>query len=560
MHGEFYDSYYSQYTSAHFYNNPDPPATHVLVDFGTNGSALRNTYQNSSKIMETYLTWNRTLGDHSFNAVLGYSWQNNIYGDGFQATTTNFPIDNIGYNNLALSNYRAINGYTVNFGPDGIYQETRLISDFARLNYSYKEKYMMQASVRRDGSSVFGANNKWGYFPSLGVAWRIGQEGFMHNQNIFDDLKLRASYGVTGNTTGFNAYSAQFISGSLGTYYYNGVQTAAYGPIQAANPNLKWEKTTTTNLGLDFVILKNSVSGSVEWYNKKTDGMIWSYSVDPMVVPQGSIVANGGSMSNKGIEISLEATPVKNNSFSWTTNLNLAHNINKIVSLTNPLFIGGDSIGKTQPDGGGQTGSTLQILKSGKPLGQFFTLQYAGKDTGMVSQYVDHHGNLTRSPLIGTDYHYAGSPQPKLLMGWTNTFRYKNFDLNIFIRGVFGNKIFNATRADLFRPSTATSANILVDAAGESTKDFNAYKYSTRFIEDGSYLRLDNATLGYNFKNISRYVKAFRIYVSVNNLFVITKYTGVDPEVNQGGIAPGVDSNNYYPKTRTILFGANVSF
>jgi len=560
LHGESYAGYYTQYNSANFYNNPDPPLVHSLLNFGTNGSALRNTYQTTRKVLETFFTWNKEFGDHSLNAVLGYSWQGNVSGDGFQTSSTNFPVDNIGYNNFALSNPYAISGYRINFGPDGIYQETRLISDFARLNYNYKNKYLVQGSIRRDGSSVFGENNQWGYFPAAGLAWRIDQEKFMQNQNLFSDLKFRASYGVTGNSSGFNAYTAQFISGSLGTYYYNGVQTAAYGPTQAANPNLQWEKTATTNLGLDFTVLKGKVSGTLEWYNKETTGMIYSYRVNPVLVPAGSIIANGGSMSNKGVEISLNATPVQAGKFSWTTGLNLAHNSNRINSLTNPLFVGGDSVRITQPEGGGQTGSTLQILKAGMPLGQFFTLEYAGKNDKGVSQYLNRIGALTTTPVIGADYKYLGSPQPKLLVGWTNTLRYGNLDLNVFFRGVFGNKIFNATRADLFRPSTAQFTNILVDVADEKATDVNSFKYSSRFIEDGSYVRLDNATLGYTLKNLNQYLRTVRVYASVNNAFVITNYKGIDPEVNQGGLAPGVDSNNFYPKTRTFLLGVNVSF
>lgn len=561
LNSQSYASYYTQYNSANFYNNPDPPAVHSLMNFGVNGSALRNTYQDTRKVLETFLSYNKTLDKHYINAVLGYSWQGNTLGDGFQVTSTNFPVDNIGYGNFALSNPYAITGYRINFGADGVFQENKLISDFARLNYSYGDKYLFQGSIRRDGSSVFGKNNQWGYFPSVGIAWRINEEGFMKKQTIFNDLKLRASYGVTGNATGFNAYTAQFISGLLGTYYYNGVQTAAYGPTQAANPDLRWEKTSTANLGLDFTILKGLLSGSLEVYDKQTTGMIYSYSVNPILVPVGRIVANGGTMSNKGVELSLTATPIKNkNGITWTTNLNLAHNKNEIVSLTNPLFAGGDSIRITQPEGSGQTGSTLQILKAGRPLGQFFSFEYAGKNENGVSQYYNSTGGLTTTPVIGKDYRYLGSPQPKILVGWSNTVTYKNFDLNFFFRGVFGNKIFNATRADLFRPSTAQFVNILKDAENESTKDVNSFKYSSRFIESGSYVRLDNATLGYNFKKISNYIRNLRVYTSINNAFVITKYTGIDPEINQGGLAPGVESGNYYPKTRTVLFGVNVSF
>jgi len=559
-----YGAYYNKYFTDHYtnmYDNPDPGlGAHTQQTFGTNGQAVRSSFQNTSKLLETYLTWDRKFGNHSINAVLGYSWQNFVNGDGFQASTSNFPVDNIAYRNFALSNPYAVSSYRIDFGPNGVYQETRLISDFARLNYNFKDKYLLQGSIRRDGSSVFGTDHQWGYFPSVGAAWRISNEAFMDKQQIFTSLKLRASYGVTGNATGFNAYTARLISGSVGTYYYNGVLGAAYGPTQADNPDLRWEKTATTNIGVDFAILKGKLSGTLEWYNKNTTGMIYPYRVDPLLVPAGTITANGGSMNNRGIELGLSATPVQSKNFSWTSNLNLAHNTNKITSLKNPLFTGGDSLAVSFPEGGGQSGSSLQLLKSGKPLGQFFTLEYAGKNQDGVSQYVGGDGKLTTSPSIGRDYHYMGSAQPKLLAGWSNSFRYKDFDLNIFIRGVFGNKIFNATRADLFRPTTAQYANILVDAGNESIADVNAYRYSSRFIESGSYVRFDNATLGYNIKNPGRYIKNIRLYTSVNNLFVITKFKGVDPEVNQGGIAPGVDYNNFYPKTRTFLFGLNAAF
>lgn len=227
-HGEFYDSYYSQYNSANFYNNPDPPLTKSLVNFGVNGSALRNYYENTNNIIESFLNWDKEFGKHKLKAVLGYSWQENILGDGFQATTTNFPVDNVGYNNLALSNYTSVSGYVVNFGDSQAYQKTRLISEFARVNYNYNDKYLLQGTIRRDGGSVFGTNNRWGYFPSVGGAWRIDKENFMQNQEVISDLKLRASYGLTGNSSGFNAYTAQFISGSAGTFYYNGQQIGAY--------------------------------------------------------------------------------------------------------------------------------------------------------------------------------------------------------------------------------------------------------------------------------------------------------------------------------------------
>jgi TonB-dependent starch-binding outer membrane protein SusC len=566
LHGEFYSSYYGKYPTSNFYNNPDPGIgiAHTLIGtlFGTNGSALRSTYQNTFKTVESFLTWNRKFGDHSVNAVAGYSWQENTYGEGFQTSSTNFPADNIKYNNLVLGNPYAVASYRINLGSDLTYGQVRLISDFGRLNYGFKDKYLLQASIRRDGSSVFGTNNEWGYFPAVGVSWRISQENFMNNQSIFNDLKLRFSYGVTGNSGGIGAYTSKLIYGITGTYYSNGVQAAAYGPVQGSNPDLRWEKTATTNLGLDFTILKGKLSGSVDVYEKKTTDMLFNYAVSPSLVPGGRIWANGGSISNKGIELSLNATPVSSGRFSWTSSLNLAHNKNLITSLKGP-FASGDSVRYSDPEGPGQTNATLQLLKVGYPVGQFFTLKYAGKDDNGVSQFYKRDGSKTTgatTPGIGTDYFYLGDAQPKLLMGWSNSFRYGNFDLNIFFRGVFGNKIFNATRADLSYVVASTANNILESAASDKANDNKNSFYSDRYIESGTYVRLDNATLAYTFTGPVKGINSLRIYTSVNNLFTITKYKGIDPEISQGGIAPGIDYNNFYPKTRTILFGVNVSF
>jgi TonB-linked SusC/RagA family outer membrane protein len=559
-----YGSYYNSYFTEHYNNvrnTPDPPGNPVFVVLkGRNGQAVRNSYKNTNKILETYLTWDKEFGNHALNVVLGYSWQENINGDGFQASSANFPVDNVSYNNLGLGNPYAISDFRVDFGPD-LYEEVRFVSDFARFNYNYNDRYLLQASIRRDGSSVFGVNEQWGYFPSVGAAWRISQESFLQQSTLFDDLKLRVSYGVAGNSLGFTPYTTKLIYGSQGTYYYQGVFESAIGAIQNENPDLRWEKTATTNIGLDFSILKARVSGTLEVYDKRTTDLIFNYDVDKGQYPaqNGVLTANVGEMSNKGVEFTLNVAAVDKTDFSWNSTLNLAHNKNKIVSLSDEKFQR-DTIFMVSPDGGGQSGETVQVLMEGQPIGQFYTYQYAGKDETGLSQYLATDGSLTTSPKSQTDYRLVGSPQPKLLLGWNNSFRYKNFDLNVFFRGVFGNKIMNVTGADLNRASTVEYNNLPVSAASESVADANSHRYSSRYVESGNYLRLDNATLGYNFRNLGQDLKRLRLYVSVNNLFVITNYTGIDPEINQGGIAPGVDARNFYPKTRTFLIGVNASF
>lgn len=562
-HGEFYSSYFGKYPTSNFYNNPDPGIgiAHTLIGglFGTNGSALRSNYENTTKTLETFLTWDKKIGDHSINAVLGYTYQDNVYGDGFQTSSTNFPSDYIGFSNLSLGNPYAISSYRINLGNDLTYGRILMISDFFRLNYNYKNKYLFQGSIRRDGSSVFGKNNQWGYFPSIGLAWRVSEEGFMKGQSVISDLKIRASYGVTGNSSGIGAYTGQLIYGISGTYYNNGVQAAAYAPIQGSNPDLKWERTATKNIGVDFGFLNNKITGSVDVYDKNTTDMLFKYNVSASLVPGGAIWANGGSINNKGIEVSLSASPVTGKNFSWSSTINAAYNKNKITSLKGP-YSSGDSVRYSDPEGPGQTNATLQILKVGYPLGQFFSLKYAGKDASGNSLFYKRDGSTTTTPSIGTDYFYLGSAQPKVLMGWSNTFKYKELELNVFIRGTFGNKIFNATRADLSYTAGATVNNILNSAADDKITDTRNSFYSDRYIENGSYVRLDNATLGYNFRNPIKSVSNIRVYVSTNNLFTITGYKGIDPEINQGGVAPGVDYNNFYPRTRTFLLGLNASF
>jgi len=564
LHGEFYSSYFSKYPTSNFYNNPDPGVgiAHTLIGslFGSNGSALRSDYENTAKILETFLSWNKTFGDHSITAVLGYSNQDNINGDGLTSSSTNFPTDNLGFQNLALGNPYAISGYRINVGADKTYGEILLVSDFFRLNYSYKDKYLLQGSIRRDGSSVFGANNSWGNFPSVGVAWRISEENFMKKQSLISDLKLRASYGQTGNSAGIGPYTGQLLYGTAGTYYNNGVQAGAYGPIQGQNPDLKWETTASTNIGLDFGILHGKISGSVDWYNKNTSGMLFGVNASPSIVPGGFIYMNGGSINNKGVEIVLNANVISKSDFNWSTALNFAFNKNVITGLQNSY---GNSDGTlySDPEGAGQTNATLQILKVGQPLGEFYSLKYAGKDASGNSLFYKGDGTgTTTAPAIRTDYFYLGSPQPSMLMGWNNTFNYKRFDLGFFFRGSFGGKIMDATRADLSNVSAATINNIVNSASGDKTTDIKNSYYSDRYLESGSYIRLDNATLGYTIKNPFPNVSNVRFYFTANNIFTLTGYKGIDPEINQGGVSPGIDYNNFYPKTRTLLVGFNVSF
>jgi iron complex outermembrane receptor protein len=562
LHGEYYNSYYSQnYSTGSFYTNGDPGGGRSLRNFYSNGLAYRGYYQSSSKTLESYLTWAKKLGYHNFKAVAGYSWQKNTNNDGLQSSQTNFVNDYTGYNNLGLGNYQTVNGFAVDYGG-AVYEETNFISDFFRLNYDFKEKILFQASVRRDGSSVFGKNKEWGYFPAASIAWRISEEDFIKNISFINDLKLRLSYGETGNAFGLGAYNAQRLYNKSGTYYNNGVFAASFRSSQGSNPDLQWEVTATKNLGIDYGFLKGKITGSIDLYEKTTTNMVFPYSVAQSIDPSGFLWLNVGKIRNRGIELSVNVNAVNTQNFSWNSGFNLASNKNVILDLKGPQQYGvnADSTYYTQIDGPGTTGSRLQILAVGGPLGQFYSFDYAGKDASGNSLFYKKDKTQTANPSNISDYHALGSPHAKLMFGWNNNFRYKNFDLNFFVRGVFGNKIFNATRADLSYVVTAGQTNISPYAVDDKRTDARNNNFSSRYVEDGSYLRFDNATLGYRLNIKNEYISMLRFYVTGNNLFVITKYKGIDPEINQGGASLGVDYNSFYPKTRTILFGVSVGF
>ncbi|QEL03857.1 SusC/RagA family TonB-linked outer membrane protein [Olivibacter sp. LS-1] len=518
-----------------------------------NGRVIRNTVSNTKKILESFFNYNRSFGEHGVKLLAGYSWQEDRLGDGFQTTNQGFVTDGLSYNNPGLGDSNEI---PVDYGTKRI-QTLRLISFYGRANYQYKGRYLLQASLRRDGSSAFGENNKWGLFPAVSLGWLIDQEAFMQALPVISSLKLRAGYGVSGNSQGFNVFTSRFLYAGTGRFYYNGRFVNAIGPFQNENPDLKWERTATLNIGLDFGLFNNKLSGSVDVYDKRTSDLLWTYPVSATQYFVPELTANAGEMSNKGIELALQATPVNRNGFSWTTAINLAHNRNKMTSLSNDNFEL-PLIQTAYLGGRGQSGNASQRVQEGYALGSIYTWRYAGKNAEGVSQFYDKDGNLTTAPT-SNDFYYIGNAQPKLIYGWNNTFKYKSFDLNFFLRGVTGNKIINATLADMNAPNNATQTNIPQFTLDEQEpiNDNNAYLLSDRFVESGSYLRLDNATLGYNFKKDKSMI---RIYVGANNLFVITNYRGIDPEISMGGIEPGIDNRNYYPKTRSFMLGLNVNF
>ncbi len=522
---------------------------------GLNGYAFRSAYESEIKTIETFATFNKKYGRHDLKLMLGYSWYESKSGNGFGVNSTNFVSDETSYYNLALgSNY---DGFMPGYSSTSM-STLRMISFYSRLNYAFKDKYLLQATIRRDGSSAFGENNRWGYFPSFSAGWRIQEEPFMKNQQIFDNLKLRAGYGISGNSLGFDPLISKLRYGTTGKFYYDGEYINGIGPTQNPNPDLKWEQTAMLNLGLDFSVLDGRLSGTVEYYDKITKDLIWTYTVSTSEYYVNNLIANVGEMENKGLEISVSAIPVKTPKFSWNTSFNISFNDNNINSLSNDEFEL-DYVYMLSIGDHGQSGNKAQIIEEGRPLGQFYLWKYAGKNKDGVSQFYTADGELTTTPS-GNDHFYTGNAQPKATGGWYNTLTCKNFTLDFLFRGVTGNKILNATLANLNYPAEATHYNMHKMTLDESVDDTGAHYVSDRYLEKGDYIRLDNVTLAYTFKLPASFIKNLKIYSTVNNAFVITKYKGTDPEVYMGGNTPGVDNDDYYPKTRSFIFGVNVEF
>ena len=529
-----------------------------------NGQATRNTYFGREQTFETYLNYDFKVGKSKWGLMGGYSWEEKKNNDGFGLSVEGYYNDDLGWYNMSYA--QTILGVQ-NSVQSGYLEKVRNISFYGRVNYSFDSRYMLQATIRRDGSSVFGKNNRWGTFPSVSAAWNITEEKFMQNQHIFDNLKLRAGYGISGNAMGFDVYSSYNTYGASGTFVYDGKTYRTYGATKNANPDLKWESTGMLNIGLDFAFLKGRLNGTVEVYHKKTKDLIWSYPVSTTQYIYGWMDANVGEMTNKGIEFTLNAVPVRTKNFMWSTTLNLSHNKNTVDKMQNETF---HTTNLTQGDpmvaGVSDDGWTQRIME-GEPIGTFYTYQYAGIVNGRSEYYVlDENGNrtgkTTNNPSL-KDRSITGCAQPKLNAGWNNTLTYKNWSLNAFITGVFGNDVYNSARAHYTAAQMFSDGkNVLKEFLSNPVGDASGSLPSDRYIEKGSYVRLQTLSLSYTFRNcFNDWIQDLTLYGTANNLFTITNYKGLDPEVNMGGIDPGIDYRwSRYPHTRTFMVGVKINF
>jgi TonB-dependent starch-binding outer membrane protein SusC len=528
---------------------------------GLNGYASKNDYQSTDQLMELTGEYSKVINLNKFTALAGYSYQDNI-SENSRMSNYDFPVGNYSYiDNIGIGNALKI-GQGTQYSHK---QESNLIGFFGRVTYNYDEKYLLMASLRREAASqLIGTKQPWGNFPSVSIGWRVNEEKFMKKFDFLDNLKVRAGYGVTGTSP-----DALFLAiprlGYSGSFLINGQWQPSIVPISNPNPYLKWEQKKETNIGLDFSILKGKISGNVDFYNRRTEGLLFDYQVPSPPNLFRTTTANVGVMQNKGLEALVTVIPVQKNKFTWTSGMTFSTNRNKLLSLENDLYRTTNPFfdeGRTPTP----IGDISHRIEVGQPIGNFWGFKVIDVTEDGHWVYEDGNGKpITTIPDPANDRKVIGNGLPKYYAGWNNTFQYGNFDLNITMRGAFGFQIINSQRMLFENPgfqgyNQMNSAYDKVFGKTVLNTDVNV-EFNSYYIENGNYWKVDNATLGYNFKLSGvKHIKSARLYVSTLNTFTFTKYKGMDPEVNQLGLIPGYDDREKYPTTRIYTLGMNISF
>jgi TonB-dependent starch-binding outer membrane protein SusC len=521
------------------------------------GSTERYTYQNSN-----VLTFHKTYGKHSLTGTALMEATSNKYYN-FTATGSGLASLSNGYYNLGLNASQGISSG---------YSNWSLLSYMGRVAYSFNDKYLVTATVRRDGSSKFQGNNKWSNFPSFSFGWKLSNEKFIEDLGIFSNLKLRAGWGVTGNQA-VDPYSTLGLLNPVIYSYGTTTTSPGYTLGNPANPDVKWETSKQTNVGLDASVLGNRLNISVDYYNKNTSDLLLNTRI-ANYDGGGTYLKNIGKMNNKGWEIVIDGTPYKTNDFTWSASFNASFNQNKVISL------GADSmLERPVLVGAGLITNSIQVVKPGQPLGAFYLIPWEGvyqTDKGNYkagdAMYRDVNGNNS----IGfEDRVISGSATPKMQWGFNNSVAYKNLELNVFIQGSHGNKIFNATYAAAAVPTSDVKFITLADAANYWTPSNTSSSFanpasknkswveSTQFLQDGSYVRLKNVSLSYELNQKWLKLATAKIFISAQNLATITKYKGYDPEATSTLANSDQDAGldvGAYPSPKTITVGLQVKF
>jgi len=523
------------------------------------GYAEKSTSESNEDLLELTANYITSYGRHNINLLGGYTYNYQV-NEGFNASNYNFPSDLYSYNNLSIGTARTSGLASMSSSKSS----SKLVSYFARANYNYDERYLLMASIRYEGSTKFGEDNKWGAFPSISAGWNIIKESFMENIPVISALKVRGGMGVTG-TVPSNSYQSLSRLTYGSKILFNGSWISVINPSSNNNPGLGWERKEEINLGIELGVLDNRIFGMIDLYKRTTKDLLWNYNVAMPPYLYSTIFANAGTMENKGIEIQVTANPVRTSSFNWNTTVNYSTNKNKLVSLSSDQFQLKSGYFYT-----GSTGEPIQTtthrVEEGQPIGNFWG--YKSVDVDENGRWIIEGADGNPKPIANqqpTDKKVLGNGLPKHYLSWTNSLTYNKFDLNVTMNGAFGFQILNFMKMFFSPPISLTRGNIMKCAYDKiygkrALSDSQELQYVSYYVEDGDYWKIGNIDLGYNFDFKTGPVKFLRLYVSGYNMFTFTGYSGIDPEVNSTGLYPGNDERDRYPNAREYTFGVSVRF
>lgn len=544
-------------------NNIVENSQYLPTSVWAHGQAYKGTRKMESLLGSLILTYKKSLGKNFFDALALAEFQEETF-TGYYTTVTNFGTDKFGYDNLQAGAIRLWEG------TGSYYEQPHLASFMGRFNYTYADRYIFTVNARADGSSKFGVNNKWGFFPSVSAAWVVSEEEFMKQLTLVDNLKFRMGYGLAGNQSGIDSYTTLSLVKPNGVVSAGTSQVVSLADLKNTNPDLKWEIKHTFNMGADIALFGNRLLLSANYYNSKTSDMLYLYNVSVPPFAYNTLLANIGSMRNSGTEIALGITPLKNKDLELNINAHITFQQNKLLSLSGSY--NGESIlapefkSLTDLNGAGFHGGYNHIVYQivGQPLGVF----YLPHSKGLVS---DGNGGYTYdiadlngggvSLEDGEDRYIAGQAVPKALLGSNISFRYKMVDVSVQVNGAFGHKIYNGTSLTYMNMNIFPDYNVMKGAPEQNIKDQTATDY---WLEKGDYVNLDYLTVGWNVpvNSVKKYIQSLRLSFTVNNLATITGYSGLSPMVNSSSVNStlGVDDKRSYPLARTYTFGLSINF
>lgn len=520
---------------------------------GIDGFARQDYKRWDDRIFEWTVNFNKRWEDHQVNAVGGYSYQD-FNGQGFNANNSNFPVDGIREHDMGTGTFlvdgRAGLGSWKN-------PWVKLAAFFGRVNYSFKDRYIVTGTVRHEGSSKFASGNKWGTFPGLSLGWRLSEESFMRNLDFFDDIKIRAGYGETGNE-GFNANVATRMYSADTWWLFGGTWNRTYGVMHNQNQNIRWEVKKEYNIGMDFTIFNQKLTGRFDYYKRVIDDLLYEISVSQPPAIHDRTVMNIGSMQNQGYELELNYNAVNTTNWNYTTTVVASHNRSTLNSLWGSQTFS-DRKGFPAP---GSPGNAVRLYP-GEDIGRFFIWQFAGfTDEGQWLLY-DQNGeafDVTERNKTIADKRFIGNGIPRLQLSWNHTVSYKNWDASVYMRSWLGYDVFNMINMYYSLPNVQ-GQNVLRTAFEEHRNVRGEKELSDYWLEKGNFLKIDVISLGYTFnKSWIKPLQNLRLYAAGRDMFVFTKYSGLDPEVNINGLEPGFEERDAYPKTRTFMVGLQANF